>query len=253
MQNHNSYYYYKSAFSPEQCKKFIDYGESLLQKEKNQGRSTAATTFGMNHKQGFDKPVPPIADKTHEEFVKETGLKDSENNSYVRDSETAWFNDQWAYDMIWPYLTEANEKSGWKYDIDFGESIQFTKYGLNQFYGWHADGGSCHLNAYKRCIDGVTPKDPKKANQYTKNKNLIGKVRKISVTINLNKPGDYDGGNLKFDYGPHAGKERFHECEEIRPQGSIIFFPSYTYHQVTPITRGTRYSLVLWVCGKPFR
>jgi len=253
MQNQNSYYYYKSALSPEQCKKFIDYGESLLQKEKSQGRSTAATTFGMNHKQGFDKPVPPITDKTHEDFYKETGIEDSEKNSYVRDSETAWFNDQWAYDMIWPYLMEANEKSGWKYDVDFSESIQFTKYGLNQFYGWHADGGGCHLNAYKRYIDGVTTKDPKKINQYTKNENLIGKVRKISVTINLNKPGDYDGGNLKFDYGPHAGKERFHECEEIRPQGSIIFFPSYTYHQVTPITRGTRYSLVLWVCGKPFR
>ena len=123
MQNQNSYYYYKSAFSPEQCKKFIDYGESLLQEEKSKGRSTAATTFGMNHKQGFDKPVLPITDKTHEDFYKETGIADTENNSYVRDSETAWFNDQWAYDMIWPYLMEANEKSGWKYDIDFGESI----------------------------------------------------------------------------------------------------------------------------------
>ena len=40
--------------------------------------------------------------------------------------------------------------------------------------------------------------------------------------------------------------------EEIRPQGSIIVFPSYVYHQGTPITRGTRYSMVLWSLGQPF-
>ena len=82
---------------------------------------------------------------------------------------------------------------------------------------------------------------------------MIGKVRKLSMTINLNKPGEYDGGNLKFDYGPHASGKRFHEVEEIRPRGSIIVFPSFTYHQVTPVTRGTRYSLVLWSLGQPFK
>ena len=87
---------------------------------------------------------------------------------------------------------------------------------------------------------------------YTNNHNMIGKVRKLSMTINLNKPGEYDGGNLKFDFGPHAAGKRFHEVEEIRPQGSIIVFPSYTYHQVTPVTRGTRYSMVLWSLGQPF-
>ena len=60
-------------------------------------------------------------------------------------------------------------------------------------------------------------------------------------------------GNLKFDFGPHASGQRFHECVEIRPQGSIIVFPSYVYHQVTPVTSGTRYSLVLWSLGQPFK
>jgi PKHD-type hydroxylase len=82
---------------------------------------------------------------------------------------------------------------------------------------------------------------------------MINKVRKLSMTINLNEPGEYDGGNLKFDFGPHASGKRFHECEEIRPQGSIIVFPSFVYHQVTPVTRGTRYSLVLWSLGWPFQ
>ena len=42
-------------------------------------------------------------------------------------------------------------------------------------------------------------------------------------------------------------------CEEIRPKGSIIVFPSFLYHQVTPITKGTRYSLVMWVLGRPWQ
>ena len=60
------------------------------------------------------------------------------------------------------------------------------------------------------------------------------------------------GGNLKFDLGPHS-KKRYHTCTEIRPRGSIIVFPSHLYHQVTPVTTGTRYSLVAWNLGKPFQ
>jgi len=43
------------------------------------------------------------------------------------------------------------------------------------------------------------------------------------------------------------------ECQEIKPKGSIIVFPSHIYHQVKPVTEGTRYSLVIWCLGKPFR
>ena len=78
------------------------------------------------------------------------------------------------------------------------------------------------------------------------------------MTFNLTNADEYEGGNLKFDFGPHASvgagfNKRFHECEEIRPKGSIIVFPSYMHHQVTPVTKGTRYSLVMWSLGKPFR
>ena len=88
---------------------------------------------------------------------------------------------------------------------------------------------------------------------YTDNIHMWDKVRKISMTVNLTNPDNYAGGNLKFDLGAHAGKKRFKVCEEIRPQGSVIIFPSFTYHCVTPVTRGTRYSLVLWSLGKPWQ
>ena len=164
-------------------------------------------------------------------------------------------NDQWLYDRIYPYIHQANDKAGWKYEFDVSESFQFTKYGVNQFYGWHADGNSCHLGKYKRAIPGVTQEIQKSMfyRGYSDNPNMVNKIRKLSLTINLNMPGEYEGGNLKFDFGPHATGKRYHECTEIRPQGSIIIFPSYIYHQVTPVTKGTRYSLVLWTLGQPFK
>jgi hypothetical protein len=88
---------------------------------------------------------------------------------------------------------------------------------------------------------------------FTDNVAMWDKVRKISMTVNLTDPKNYAGGNLKFDLGAHAGNKRFKVCEEIRPMGSIIIFPSFTYHCVTPVTRGTRYSLVLWSLGKPWQ
>ena len=260
MQVKNSYYYFKEALTPDQCQNIIDMGKKELKKIKDRGESTEATTFGRNHKQAFEKEgkqVLPQEDKTLDEIKEQIGHTEGKNldkERYVRDSEVCWFNDTWLYDLIHPFLRRANEDSGWKYQWDFSESFQFTKYNPGGFYGWHTDGQSCHFGKYKRYIPGVTPLDVNGHIPigYTNNHNMIGKVRKLSMTINLNKPGEYDGGNLKFDFGPHAGGKRFHEVEEIRPQGSIIVFPSYVYHQVTPITRGTRYSMVLWSLGQPF-
>ena len=107
-------------------------------------------------------------------------------------------------------------------------------------------------NAFERDTKGVVKQEF--ITYVVKNNQLVGKIRKLSMTINLNEPGDYDGGNLKFDFGSNREDgHQIHEVEEIRPQGSIIVFPSYQYHCVTPVTRGTRYSLVLWCLGEPWK
>jgi len=254
----NSYFFFQNALTPEMCQKIIDLGENIINETKQKGGETNATTMGYNHKQGdIDENSKPMADVTYEELRDEKGIatNDIQKGTFIRDSEIAWMNPQWLYDLVWPFLHKANKSSGWHYEFDSAESFQFTKYGLNQFYGWHADGNSDHEGKYKRFIPGVHKKDEKGRlpTGYSENPNFVGKVRKLSMTINLNKPGEYEGGNLKFDFGPHASGKRFHECTEIRPQGSIIIFPSFVYHQVTPVTKGTRYSLVLWALGKPFK
>ena len=71
--------------------------------------------------------------------------------------------------------------------------------------------------------------------------NLHGKARKISMSLILND--DYEGGELEI----------FGQPKDYYGQGSMIFFPSWMLHRVTPVTKGIRYSLVMWHIGAPFR
>ena len=43
------------------------------------------------------------------------------------------------------------------------------------------------------------------------------------------------------------------QCKEILPKGSIVIFPSYIWHRVSPVTKGTRLSLVQWNLGPGFK
>ena len=131
-------------------------------------------------------------------------------------------------------MVPNKDKSDWEY-VDGVPKVEITD-------------KNCPVRKMKDYLGNETP-----VSGFTDNKYYWGKVRKISMTINLTEPDDYKGGDLKFDFGPHAGRARFKTCKEIRPRGSIIVFPSFIHHQVTPVTEGTRYSLVMWSLGKPFR
>jgi predicted 2-oxoglutarate/Fe(II)-dependent dioxygenase YbiX len=58
----------------------------------------------------------------------------------------------------------------------------------------------------------------------------------------------------EFDFRNNtSGKPNLRKCKEILPKGSICVFPSFVWHRVTPVTSGTRYSLVIWNIGHPFK
>jgi PKHD-type hydroxylase len=257
MQTVHAYWWFKSAISPENCQKIIAHGLDVLAQMKRVGAETTGVTLGGTHKGAANAGDSALADRTLEDSAHEAGMSQTEatKGKYIRDSEVCFLNDGWIYDLLFPLIAEANQRAGWLYDLDFAEPMQFAAYHPGGFYGWHIDGFSCHYGAYQKFEPGVTPLvNGKPPPNCIDNPKMIGKVRKLSMTVNLNEPGAYEGGNLKFDFGPHVRhRERYHECEEIRPQGSAIVFPSFVYHQVTPVTRGVRYSLVVWVLGKPFR
>ena len=150
-----------------------------------------------------------------------------------RDSNVAWVNEQWVFDTIFPYMNEANEKSGWKFNITGCETPQLTEYKKGGFYGWHIDGHSDSLSVYNM----------------PDNKFLDKNVRKISMTLLLNE--DYEGGEFQLGFF-NKGKSSI-STPQFSKKGSIIFFPSFINHQVAPVTKGVRYSLVAWFVGPPFK
>lgn len=262
-----SYWWFKSALPPEVCDAIIERGLEELYSLKNEFgiESTYGTTGDHRHKDSInmrDDPESVSADAMTVQQLKRKKI--DPDKVYVRDSQVSWLNDKWIFDAIRPLVQQANQQAGWNWHWDFIESLQFTKYGLNQFYGWHADSTPIPYEMWDR--ETVEPLKDKDGNiikdiwgkpvppdgHYTENPDMAGKIRKLSVTINLVDSEKYRGGNLRFDFGPHADKKRFHTCTEIRPRGSVIVFPSFVYHQVTPVTFGTRYSLVAWCLGKPF-
>jgi PKHD-type hydroxylase len=164
--------------------------------------------------------------------LSEEDLKDLKKK---RDSNIVWLNDRWIYKEIQPFIHQANRLAGWNFDWDFSESCQFTKYKLNQFYDWHCDSWEAPY----------ANKD---------NPDTFGKIRKLSVTCSLSDPKDYEGGELEFDFrNMDPDKKSIRKCAEIKPRGSIVVFPSHVWHRVKPVTKGTRYSLVIWSLGYPFR
>lgn len=251
MQLNSNYWWFNQAISPETCHKIIELGNAQIAEQESSGYSTEAWTFGNTQKSALPDSLPQ--GECSLQHLKTQGI----DKPYVRDSNITWLRDQWLYDLFTPYIATANKNAGWDWQYDYHEVFQFTVYKPGQFYSWHKDGMSDSKGAYKRYLHGMTPIPPKQnglpPSGYTFDTNMVGKIRKISMTCNLNDPGDYEGGNLKFDFGVHTEEERFHECEEIRPQGSIIIFPSFIDHCVTPVTSGIRYSLVLWTLGYPFK
>ena len=167
-------------------------------------------------------------------------ISDNSKVDIMRESKVCWFNEQWLYDLLWPYLNIANKNAGWNFDYDISEEIQFTEYSKSGHYNWHVDGGSDHNSVYTK--------------ENTKWKNYYGKVRKLSMTVNLSDKNDYEGGDLMFKLGSgFDGKEDTELCDVIKKKGSIVVFPSFIHHKISPINSGNRYSLVMWTLGKPFR
>tara|TARA_R110002020_G_scaffold336456_1_gene551849 strand:- start:57 stop:689 length:633 start_codon:yes stop_codon:yes gene_type:complete len=150
----------------------------------------------------------------------------------TRITDVAWTNDQWVYDIIWPFMVGANNEAGWEYEIKAAESSQITRYKKGGFYNFHRDGSGCHLSKYNNPTNAF----------------MHDHVRKLSMTVLLNK--SFEGGNFEFT---SYGKENCEITPVEMNQGDVVVFPSWMEHRVAPITKGIRYSLVTWFVGPPFK
>ena len=219
----NAYWYFTSRLGDRFCDDLIRHGNSK--------KETIGITGGVSKK--IKKRNSKI--KENADIAKHLNKKDLKNLKKHRDSNIVWLNDKWIYDQITPFFHIANKNAGWNFDINYFESMQFTKYKLNQFYDWHQD---------PMPVPYDNPGDP----------NFHGKIRKISGIVQLSDPKDYKGGDLEIQPRMHEdARHTIKTTKHFKPRGSVIIFPSHLWHRVKPVTKGTRYSLVIWSLGYPFR
>ena len=147
----------------------------------------------------------------------------TKEESDVRDSKISWLypvdDMDWVFRKVTDITLNLNERF-FKFDL-FGlnEGFQFTNYEApSGKYGKHVDRG------INMC------------------------VRKLSISIQLTNPAEYEGGELKL----YDGEDNKANIMNKEP-GTLILFPSYVLHEVMPVTKGTRNSLVTWVTGKQFK
>jgi len=141
--------------------------------------------------------------------------------SDIRRSKINWlFNSdetRWVFEKL-GFLASKLNADDFNFDLTgFGEPLQLTHYDQseNGMYGWHQDYGK-------------------------------GISRKLSLVLQLSDPSEYEGGNLQVmtEISPQTVKKQ---------RGLVAVFPSYVLHQVTPVTQGTRQSLVAWISGPQFK
>ena len=184
--------------------------------------------------------------ETHNKNVIEAthvqGDKIVEKDISPRDSSVVFFEDINLHSYLDGFCKIANDVAGWKYDITGRELFQFTKYNKNNHYNWHIDGHACHLS--RRNFTFQPPKHLREIST----PGLIGTVRKISMSIILND--DYKGG--EFETRQLDGGEYKDNIVKANV-GDVIIFPSSITHRVKPVTKGTRYSIVVWWAGPPLK
>jgi PKHD-type hydroxylase len=133
-------------------------------------------------------------------------------------------------ELAWHFLREAN-KLQFHYELTFFQAIQFAEYKDGGFYEWHQD------------ASGIDPSN---------------ETRKLSLTLVLSNPDNFEGGELQFynggrpleDIGNMTAKQLI---TDIKSQGTVIVFDSRDWHRVTPVTKGVRHSIVCWTLGPNFK
>lgn len=118
------------------------------------------------------------------------------------------------------FMTMANSNASWNFSIYSMEDVQIGKYceEVSGCYDWHTD------------TNLISSKAP----------------RKLSVVMMLSDPKDFEGGRLEID-----GIDI--EIELLPKKGSLVVFPSFLKHRVTPVTAGVRHTAVSWMLGPFFR
>lgn len=196
------------------------YKDFLYSKELNDPQNYYYYLNGFSDEE-LDKVYKDVATL---DFNQATIIDGDPNNKEIRSSSVKWIPKESQWDWLYVKLMSMAEKANsvlWNFNLySVPDLIQYTEYyaSENGHYTWHQDFGP-----------GVTS------------------LRKVSITVQLSGPDEYEGGDLEYWQGGST------IIKAPKDKGVVFIFPSYMMHRVTPVTKGTRRSFVLWIGGEHYK
>ena len=146
------------------------------------------------------------------------------NNPDKRKSKTGWITYNLDTQTLYDKIFESAANNPWGFDVTgIHDALQYTLYPADiedSYYHSHRDAGLHYW------------------------------YRKVSMTIQLSDPGEFEGGG--FEIEDPGGDGEWISTPHIQ-KGDMIMFPSILRHRALPVTGGLRKSLVVWVSGPPLR
>lgn len=137
------------------------------------------------------------------------GTQTNHDDNNIRQSSIAWVH--YSPDTKWVYDRVNPYFLQYSSKIESYQSFQLSEYPVGGHYTWHHDSFNKASIAFNRIVTGV---------------------------LLLND--DYEGGELEIKEYPWL--------TYVAPvlKGTLVLFSSKLEHRVTEVTKGTRYSLVMW-------
>ena len=174
----------------------------------------AAYNIGYDAVSWLEQELEPIMNSVQEAEVGEPG--DEKQANEMRRSKVAWCHNDNVRNFLIRNFSTAN-RHFFGYDIRDVYDIQYSEYDASYkgHYDWHADSSA---NGTEHWYE-----------------------RKLSMSLQLSGPDDYEGGLLEI--------QNVKLEDQHREKGTVIVFPSSKLHRVTPVTSGKRKALVTWMEG----
>lgn len=128
-------------------------------------------------------------------------------------------NNYWLGGLLYYYGLISN--ASWGFNINAHETIQIADYNKGQHFNWHSD-----LIPLSGASD-----------------------RKLTVVCMLSDRSDFTGGELMV-----RSPQEYNDVHTIPlEKGTIVTFPSFLEHVVTPVESGLRRTATMWLTGPCFR
>ena len=175
-----------------------------------------------NNIKKIDDTISKMDLRINNSVVNKEELKGRDPN--IRISKQAWIKEKSFCKSFYDLGQKIKELCSWNFDIKGIEPIQYGIYGKGGKFDWHAD-------QYKKPIKGL--------------------VRKISMTLFMSDPEEYEGGEFDLELRSPDFDSRY-DTFKLK-KGAAIFFKSDAYHRVRPVSSGVRKSIVAWYHGPTFK